>query len=274
MALDARLIDGLCRLAQAPAAESLVLIGASAITLRMPGQYWHATADLDVVFSGPGLDAAKQLAQHTSGRLDPRFEHRMYTPENLKIDVLPVVAWAPNGRRLRWPISGIEMNFAGLQHALEHSDPMEIAPGATFRVARLYLIALLKIVAYMDDHARRRRDLEDLAQLLEYYAFDDYDRRFADDLIEAQETADDAGAYALGRDVGALAEADERLTVEAFLTLADQENAPFSPLGPMAEARNGPWWRWDDARERARARLAAFKRGFRSAAATPPCDPR
>jgi predicted nucleotidyltransferase len=270
MALAPKLLDALSRLAATPSAGSLTLIGASAITLRMPDHYWHATADLDVVFAGTEPDAARLLAAQTSGRVDPMFEHRMYTPEGVKVDVLPVVARGAAGRRWKWPVSGLEMNFAGLQHALPHSDLLEVAPGLVFRVARLQVIALLKIIAYMDDHVRRRRDLDDIAHLLEYYAFDDYDRRFADDLIEAQENAEDAGAYALGRDVGALVESDERETVDAFLTLAGLENAPFSPLGPMAESKGGPWWRFDevdDARERARARLAAFERGFRSATA-------
>lgn len=267
MALDAKLLVAITRLAGSPSAQTLALIGASAITLRMPGQYWHATADLDVVFAGDSADASRILAGQVDGRVDPRFEHRIYTPEGVKVDVLPVVVHGVTGRRHRWPVSGIEMNFAGLQHALPHSDALEVAPGLVFRVARLYVIALLKIIAYMDDHARRRRDLDDLAHLLEYYAFDDYDRRFADDLIDAQENADDAGAYALGRDVGALAETDERETVEAFLALAARENAPFSPLRLMAESRTGPWTRHDDSGERAQSRLSAFGRGFRSATA-------
>jgi predicted nucleotidyltransferase len=267
MALDGKLLTTLARLARSPSSPTLALIGASAITLRMPGQYWHATADLDVVFAGDTTDASRILAGQVEGRVDPRFEHRIYTPEGVKVDVLPVVARGVDGRRHRWPVSGIEMNFAGLQHALPHSDSLDVAPGLVFRVARLYVIALLKIIAYMDDHARRRRDLDDIAHLLEYYAFDDYDRRFADDLIDAQENADDAGAYALGRDVGTLAEQDERETVEAFLALAAQENAPFSPARLMAESSVGPWARHEDARERAQARMAAFGRGFRSATA-------
>lgn len=270
MGLDAKLMNALSRLAASASASTLTLIGASAITLRMPGQYWHSTADLDVVFAGPEPDASRALAAQVGGRVDDRFEHRMYTPEGVKVDVLPVVPRGTAGRQWRWAVSGIEMNFAGLQHALPHSDPVEIAPGVVFRVARLHVIALLKIIAYMDDHVRRRRDLDDIAHLLEYYAFDDYDRRFADDLIEAQENSDDAGAYALGRDVGAIVETDEHETVDAFLALAGQENTPFSPLGPMAESKGGPWWRHDDARERAQARLAAFGRGFSSATAKTP----
>ena len=108
MALDGKLLIALARLVRSASSPTLALIGASAITLRMPGQYWHATADLDVVFAGDSTDASRIVADQVEGRVDPRLEHRICTPEGVKVDVLPVVARGMDGRRHRWPVSGTE----------------------------------------------------------------------------------------------------------------------------------------------------------------------
>ena len=113
------------------------------------------------------------------------------------------------------------------------------------------------MVAYMDRPEAREKDLGDLAHIMHGYIGDDSDRRFSlevpDDLMEFEDVA----PYRLGRDVGAIVDADEHRRISEFVTLIDDEErgprllARMSILGPVA-------WRDPDG---VVTRIRAFRRG-------------
>ena len=70
------------------------------------------------------------------------------------------------------------MSVVGFEHAFAEAVEKELAPETVMKVAPLHVLALLKIVAYMDDPNGRSKDLEDLGRLMEQYELEG-ERRFA-----------------------------------------------------------------------------------------------
>ena len=92
------------------------------------------------------------------------------------------------------------------------------------------VLALLKIVAYMDDPHRRRKDLMDLRSLFRHYEASS-DRIFGDAIFAADlEDIEHANAFLLGLDVGAIVTDEEAEVVDAFLNkhqISDEELLDF-----------------------------------------------
>jgi hypothetical protein len=84
----------------------------------------------------------------------------------------------------------------------------ELATRTMMRVIPLHVLALLKIVAYMDDRHGRTKDLEDLGQLMQQYELEG-ESRFGDEIFEAGRDFESAGAFLLGLDVGRLCKGTE-----------------------------------------------------------------
>ena len=109
------------------------------------------------------------------------------------------------------------MNLTGLRLALEKCVPLEIEPGFSIPVASVAVIALLKMISYLDRPHERNRDLSDLAYILEDYIPPDDDRRFAPQVLDAGVKYEQASAYVLGLDLRELANDAERQAVESFV---------------------------------------------------------
>jgi predicted nucleotidyltransferase len=79
------------------------------------------------------------------------------------------------------------------------------------------VIALLKIIAFMDNPFRRAKDLLHLKELFRCYAADT-DRIFSDEVFAAElDDVEYANAFLLGMDVGAIAIDEEEEILIAFL---------------------------------------------------------
>lgn len=68
----------------------------------------------------------------------------------------------------------------------------ELAPGLTTRIVPLVVLALLKIVAYLDDPWTRQKDLQDLITFMRSYE-QDGDRKFSEDVLYAGVEYEEAG---------------------------------------------------------------------------------
>ena len=60
------------------------------------------------------------------------------------------------------------------------------------------MLALLKMVSYLDQRRARRKDLEDVAAIMHAYE-ETGERRFSDEAMDAAVDYTEAGAYLLGR---------------------------------------------------------------------------
>jgi predicted nucleotidyltransferase len=149
------------------------------------------------------------------------------------------------------------MSLLGFEHVFKSAIDMP-ALGTDSKVVPPVVLALLKVVAFMDDPQGRVKDLLDFRELLTLYEADT-DRVFSDEVFAAElEDVDLAPAFLLGLDLKLLVSERERLLVEQFLRFISDEAKPefsaFVRAAPAFSARD---------ENTARKQLAAFSVGFR-----------
>ena len=254
MSLSAAELATLRALREAFPKQPLALIGAAALGLQVDMK-WRRTADVDLVVVVSIDEAYAILTGREGWRRHDRNEHEWRSPSGVKVDLLPVSQEALAARTLRWPASGHEMNLTGIRHAFA-AAPVALAPGLHLPVAPVHVIALLKIVAYLDRPVEREKDLSDVAHIFyEYPAIDD-DRFFEDDILQLGLIEQEARPFILGREVAAIVDGDERAIVEAFCRRVLDDG----PDGARW-VRNGPWLHTE---ETAMERLERFLEGVRA----------
>jgi predicted nucleotidyltransferase len=146
------------------------------------------------------------------------------------------------------------MSVVGFQHAFAEAVEKVLAPETIMKVAPLHVLALLKIVAYMDDPHGRSKDLEDLGRLMEQYELEG-ERRFSDEVFEAGADFDSAGAFLLGLDVGRLCTESEAKLVGNLVAVLRDEN---QPTRRMLERKRVE----ESAVKEGQKRMEAFAAGF------------
>lgn len=202
-------LQGICR----QLAVDVVLVGAIAYRIWMPDEN-RLTEDVDAVV-GLDLDEFPRLIDRLAvlgWRQDERREHRWHSPGGARFDLLPVGPKARRERRIIWPRAETTMTVVGFEHVFADAAEYEVAPRLTSQVAPLVVLALLKIVSYLDDPHTRRKDLQDLVALMRRYE-EDGDRRFGDDVLDAGVEYEEAGAFLLGRDLRTLCTTSQEVDV-------------------------------------------------------------
>lgn len=198
-------------------AADVAIIGAAALLCFVDiGRF---TRDIDLVVALDLEDFTAFAAElRTHGwKQEARREHRWRGPSGSIVDLLPAGPGLRQAKRIVWPESEFAMSLIGFEHVFTRALPFSFAKGAEYRVAPPPVIALLKIVTFMDDPYRRRKDLLDLSELFRRYAADT-DRIFSDEVFAAElEDFDCANAYLLGMDVGAIVTGEETGILSAFL---------------------------------------------------------
>lgn len=199
--------------------KDFVLIGASALAWHL-GPAGRQTQDLDIALAvdlagyPAGLDRDPEWAR------DPQREHCWVGPHEVQVDVLPVPRGPSLPTVLRWPRSGQEMSLAGLRHALELGEEIRPAASVTIRVAPLEVVALLKMVAYLDRPHERTRDLADLALILDAYVEEEDPRRYGEEIIAHNLDFDQSSPFLLGRRLGEIAGEPEWAKAMEFIEQA------------------------------------------------------
>lgn len=227
--------------------DEIVLIGASALSFffRMPEQ----TLDLDIsvqisIKDYPGgLDELQEWQRH------PEREHEWHAPNGVRIDVLPY----SGGDEIVWPESGHRMSMVGHRLAFEQAIRFQVRE-TSIQVAPPEVVALMKVIAYLERPSERIKDLSHLSHLFEFYLDADDDRRFRSDLLDLDH--EEQSAFLLGRTIGTICGPTEAEFMSAFVNkLRDCEHTRSLLLaaGPKA------WMRRSDQMQ---IRLCAFERGY------------
>lgn len=242
-------------------ADRFVLIGASAMRFHRGGRS-RETHDLDLVLEvsldryPAGLQTEPGWSRH------PKREHTWLAPGDVYVDVIPTGAEGGAQSVLTWPESGFQMNLAGLRLAMEQALTIEAVPGLTIRVAPFEVIALLKMVAFLDRPSERDRDLEDIAFILDEYIDADDDRRYGDEIFDLRLRSEEVSPFLLGRRLSAIVNQREREAAGRFIDLVKGVGDSTATQARMLVAAP-PGWRRDP--EELLVRIAAFERGFGSA---------
>jgi len=233
------------------------LIGASALACQI--DLPRPTDDLDISVSVSLDELAAGLPRVDGWKRNLEKEHEWLSPAGIKVDVLPAGPSLLAARELIWPGTGVRMNLTGLRLALENGITFEVEPGLWIPVAPVAVIAVLKMISYLDRPGERERDLQDLAYILDDHVSPDNERRFAPEVLDAGMGFEQASAYLLGLDLRALVNDAERKGVEDFLARVRDERHPSATQGRMA--RLGPP-SWNQDPDELLARVEAFVLGF------------
>lgn len=231
---------------------AVVLIGAAALGCFIDIERF--TMDVDLVVALDLEDFAILAEELRTGgwRNDMREEHRWYGPRGSIADLLPAGPGLRAAKRLVWPTSGFEISLIGFEHVFTDAPRLTFADGRHYRVASLPVLALLKIIAFMDDPYRRRKDLLDLQTLFRVYEKDG-DRIFDDAILAADfEDVEYASAYLLGQDLGSFVTGEEMEILREFLR---RELMPDDVLAGLH--REDDW-----AAVRVQQQLRAFREGL------------
>jgi predicted nucleotidyltransferase len=233
------------------------LIGASALACQI--DLPRKTDDLDISVSVSLDELAAGLPRLKRWKRNPKKEHEWLLPNGVKVDVLPAGPSLLAAGEIIWPETGTRMSLTGMRLALERGITFEVEPGFSIAVAPVAVIAVLKIISYMDRPAQRERDLHDVAHILENYVRPDDERRFATDVLDAEVSYERASAYLLGRDLRQVVNDAERKGVDDFVARVRDERHPSATQARLA--RLGPR-SWGQDPDELLARVEAFVLGF------------
>lgn len=153
------------------------------------------------------------------------------------------------------------MNMVGFRLAMERAEVIGLDPEGTVEahVAPLTVLTVLKMAAYQDRPAERRRDLEDLSHILVDYLPPEDERNYDAAIWDAGLEGDQASAFALGQDVRKIVDNRETSIVEAMIALLIGDADPSTHLLEMSVSGHSSWFREV---HNARRAVQAFAKGF------------
>jgi predicted nucleotidyltransferase len=206
-------------------AADVAIIGAAALLCFVDIGRFTRDIDLVVALDLEDFTAFADELRTRGWTQEARGEHRWRGPSDSIIDLLPAGPGLRQAKRIIWPASEFEMSLVGFEHIFTRALPFSFAQGVQYRVAPPPVIALLKIVAFMDDQHGRKKDLLDVTELFRRYDAAS-DRIFSDEVFAAElEEIEYANAFLLGMDVGAIATDEEveilRICLEITLPCKD-----------------------------------------------------
>lgn len=183
------------------------------------------------------------------------MEHRWRSSNGTLLDLIPAGPKLRAEKKITWPESGMTMSLVGFEHVFSDSKPTQIAEGLTLKVIPAVVLMLLKIVSFMDDPARRAKDMEVIRGLLSNYESGNNERIFSDEVIATNLDFNFVPAFLLGADLRRLSNQEETAVVTTFLQAMD-EKPPLWMAFVRAHSIG------DTPEEDAHAQLEAFRKGF------------
>lgn len=252
-------VEALNTLQQIWSKEQIVLIGASALGCFLDMR-WRQTYDLDLSVSVSVEEYASDLKNLRGWIPDSHFEPRWIAPGGVRIDIIPAGSGLLAAGELVWPQSGIRMSLVGLRLAFENNETLQLAENLEFRIARMPVIAILKMIAYQDKPTERNRDLPDLAYILDEFLSDDNPRRFDDEVFQLSLAYEETSAFFLGKEIGYIVNEAERAKVNSFLALLRDESHPTLAQSKMLISAPASWQKDQNILLR---RLDVFDQGLR-----------
>ena len=246
-----------------------VVVGASARDLVLHYGYGanmqRATEDIDFGIQVPDWAAFQTLKNKLleKGFKETRAAHRVVSPENVLIDIVPFGLVEDEQSNIAWPPEGNwVMNVLGFQEVCDNAELVKIqdSPIVEIPVATPEGMAILKIIAWADREANMRvKDAKDFLYLLTTY---EKIPDISDGLYESSALMEKyewdltlASAHQLGMDAKGIA---KDKTVNAIVKLFKDEHEKLRLeqfIGEMYE-------RGDDQYERNKTLTNAFIEGF------------
>jgi predicted nucleotidyltransferase len=188
-------------------------------------------------------------------------EHRWAAPGGVRIDIIPASPRLLAAREIVWPKSGNRMSLLGLRLAFENNERIQIADVYYLRVARIPVVAALKMIAFQASPNERTRDLADLAYILDEFLAEDDPSKFDDEVFQSGLAYEETSAFFLGKEIGKIANETELAKINAFLEiLRDASHATLAQSRMLIASPVS--WRKDP--KVLLRRLEVFDKGLRS----------
>ena len=202
----------------------------------------RATHDIDLGVQVPNWDSYNRLREGliATERFvpDKKQAQRLLYKGTFPVDIIPFGAIAQPENRVLWPPEEeVEMSTLGFEEASQLSIivRMRTEPVLDINFVSLAGLAILKIVSWSDNMARRNKDAKDLLLLMNTYLdAGNHERMFDEggDLLELDDfDYEVAGARLLGRDMAAILRPQ---TKEALLKILDKETGDQSRYALIA----------------------------------------
>lgn len=208
----------------------LVIVGGLAVA-HHTGMPWRVTRDLDIAIAIQIGDFPGPLLEMESWGPDPRGrEHRKVFEDTLLVDFLPVGSALDGVGTITWPESRQEMSVVGFRLAFDHQAEITIGADTRVSVADLPVLILLKMVAFSDSPSDRARDLHDIVSVIFWNEEAAGDRLFAERLVDLDLQVDEAAAFLMGEDVGALADDACYIKIDKFFEVAARGHLGVLPI--------------------------------------------
>lgn len=249
----------------------LIVVGASARDIVLHHGYGakieRATSDVDFGIEVPSWDAFHVLKQSLlrSGFKATPKEHRIISPEDIQLDLVPFGPLQDEHANIAWPPNGDwVMNVLGFQEARDNAELIRIQnkPVIDIPVATPPGMALLKLIAWLDRAADLRpKDAKDLAYLFSTYEKIPHIIERCYDNVELMENygwdTALAGAHCLGADSNAMTTKQTHKTISQLLDGKHSKLAVEQLIDEMCEHKHR-----DNEYERNQSLLSAFIAGF------------
>jgi predicted nucleotidyltransferase len=192
----------------------ITVVGGAALAFH--GHLKRPTFDTDVAVPLRAAEIRRRLL--AAGEWDANADDPVgyvHRATKAALDVLPTPAEALACGAVRVS-NGVTMDLTGLERVHEQAVAIAGLP-ANVGMTPAACLPVQKMVAFLDRPAERRKDLHDLARLLEHYVEWGDPRLFQDNVYDAELEGDQPVAFVLGLDAGRLATETGRGRVDLFL---------------------------------------------------------
>ncbi len=215
----------LAQMAAVSPTHRLVVIGAVAVGHHL-GTQFRATLDLDLCVA----TSVAELRPPAAWQKLPTTPHRWRTEHGMPIDLLPVDAASLARGFIEWP-DRVKLDLTGIDLAIQDSRPIGHGLPSTVCVASLRALFLCKAVAWTDRPGDRRKDLGDLAEILDRYVELDDVRCFEEAAIPLDLDIEERPAFLLGHDLAAACAPAHRERLADFLArVSAMDQAPYAMM--------------------------------------------
>jgi predicted nucleotidyltransferase len=175
----------------------------------------RATVDIDIAVFIENWGQFKHLKDELIRTTDfspAREIQRLLFRERLPVDIVPFGGVAEKSDFIEWPPDrSFKMSVAGFRECYQHVVQIKISdkPELAINVVSLAGLAILKLISWDDNSARREKDASDLVFILRNYLdAGNLERLFdeAPDIVDSSDYDYEAGsARLLGRDISKIA---------------------------------------------------------------------
>lgn len=248
--IDSEIADALARVKAASDSLSVpfFIIGALArdilLKLRYGLQPHRATLDLDLGVSVSTWEHFSQLKNELIE--NQRFEGTNRTQRlrfrGVLIDIVPFGPIAGCEYSISWPPDeSVRMSTAGFEEAYRSSLLVRVgsSPDVDIHVSSLPGLVIMKLISWHERYPERRRDAEDVFEIMEKYEFaGNLDRLYSEESKTLEEEGFDATKAAirlLGRDMAKISSPTTGLLISEILTEEANEDSKLRLVMDIAQ---------------------------------------